>query len=234
RHLWETRGLPFPGAAILANGIPEGFAAQVAASDEAARALRARFNLGDGPVALFLGRLHERKGLQYLIPAFVNAHSAHPAARLLIAGPDAGMRAQAEALARQSGIAEPVVFAGMLEGEDRLAALRAADVFALPAVGEGLSMAALEAMAAGLALVLTPGCNLPELDARGAGLTVARDADALAGALAALLGDDARRTQMGERGRAWVAEAFTWPAIAAQSEQVYHEAMNPDSRRARR
>jgi glycosyltransferase involved in cell wall biosynthesis len=217
RALWEAQGVPFPGASVIPNGVEAGFAGSVRAEGD----LRARYALGQGKVVLFLGRLHERKGLQYLIPAFAQAARDLPEARLLVVGPDAGMLAAAQVLAAQAGIADRVVFTGMLGGADRLAAFRTADLFALPAIGEGLSMAALEAMAAHLPLILTPGCNLPDLEQRGAGLLVERAVEPLAAALRTLLADSGRRREMGRRGGAWVEEAFTWPAIAAQTEALY-------------
>ncbi len=215
RSLWRLLGVPFPGAAIIPNGVPADFSVS---GD-----LRARYNLGRGPVVLFLGRLHERKGLQFLIPAFARIFPAFPDARLLVVGPDVGMLASARALAAETGITDRLTFTGLLSGGDQRAAFASADMFVLPAVGEGLSMAALEAMAAGLPLILTPGCNLPDLEARGAGLLVDRQIEPLAEALRSLLVDPARRRAMGARGRAWVQESFTWPAIAAQTEALYAE-----------
>ena len=62
---------------------------------------RARWKLGAGPVVLFLGRLHERKGLQLLIPAFADAAQSAPDARLVIVGPDEGMCAALDAQVEQ-------------------------------------------------------------------------------------------------------------------------------------
>jgi len=213
RALWAALGVPFPGVTIIPNGVAEDFAVS---GD-----LRPRYNLGEGPIVLFLGRLHERKGLQFLIPAFALASQDFPRAWLLIVGPDEGMLAPAKALVEQHGIASRVTFTGLLQGADQRAALASADLFVLPAVGEGLPMAALEAMAAGLPLILTPGCNLPDLEMRGAGLLVQRDAESLAAAMRMLLADPARRRAMGEKGRAWVQESFRWPVIAEQSVALY-------------
>ena len=107
-----------------------------------------------------MGRLHERKGLAALVEAF--RMSAPADARLVIAGPDEGMRARLEPL-----LDGRMLFTGLLAGHERLAALAAADLLALPARGEGLPMVALEAMGAGLPLILAPGCNLPLAAARG-------------------------------------------------------------------
>jgi glycosyltransferase involved in cell wall biosynthesis len=213
RKLFEQRGVAFPVAEIVPNGVAPDF---VVSGN-----LRKKYNLGDGPVVLFMGRLHERKGLQYLIPAFAEATKNNSSARLMIVGPDDGMLSTSQTLAAQFGVAQQVIFTGLLKGEERRAALATSDVFILPAVGEGLSMAVLEAMVAGLPVIITPGCNLPDVKPRGAGLLVEREVGPLAGALHTLLGDRAKRQQMGEAGQAWVKEQFTWPAIAEQTERLY-------------
>ncbi len=82
-------------------------------------------------------------------------------------------------------------------------------------------MAVLEAMACGLPVLLTPGCNFPEAADEGAGLVVARDTTALAEALRDLLSDADRRQHMGKRARALVHERFTWPIVVERLEQVY-------------
>jgi glycosyltransferase involved in cell wall biosynthesis len=213
RALWTELGIPFPGASMIPNGVSEDFAV---AGD-----LRPRYALGGGPVVLFLGRLHERKGLQFLIPAFAKATQNIPDARLLVVGPDEGMLSTAMALVEELGIAERVIFTGLLQGADQRAALVTADIFVLPAVGEGLSMAALEAMASELPVILTPGCNLPDVETHGAGLLVKRDVESVAAALQTLLNNVGLRKKMGQKGRAWVMEKYTWPTIAAQTDELY-------------
>lgn len=215
RALWQLLNVPLPTISIIPNGI----AANFAVSGD----LRERYKLGEGVVILFLGRLHERKGLQFLIPAFAHLTDQAPDARLLIVGPDEGMLTTLQQMAAQYKLTDRVVFTGMLTGADRSAALASADIFVLPAVGEGLSMASLEAMSARLPLIVTPGCNLPDVETRGAGLLVERSIDSLATALRALIADPQRRSVMGERGQAWVRDSFTWPHIVQQYEAVYRQ-----------
>ncbi|MEW6578859.1 MAG: glycosyltransferase, partial [Chloroflexota bacterium] len=256
RALWAKRGLDIP-IHIVPNGVHLDEFAALPARDVA----RARWGLGEGPVVLFLGRLHERKGVQLLLPAFAGALEHAPDARLLVAGPDEGMlaalTAQACALgltggddtgsnrdkdapvgagletrpystpAKRPPVREAarsgarVLFTGLLTGLDRLAALAAADLFALPAVGEGFSMAALEALACGLPVLLTPGCHFPEAAEAGAGVIVPRKVEPLREALVALLSDADRRAAMGQRARALVEARYTWPQIVAQMETAY-------------
>lgn len=218
-HLWATLGVPFPGATVIPNGVTPDTERNHRKLNVAK--FRARFRLGSGRIVLFLGRLHERKGLQYLIPAFAHAVSEDSTARLLIVGPDDGMLATARRLVTAHGLSERVCFTGMLVGADKAEALAVASVFVLPAVGEGLSMAALEAMEEGLPIIVTPGCNLPEVEERGAGLLVEREIEPLAAAMRTLLGDPKRCREMGRRGQTWARAAFGWPSSVAQLEALY-------------
>ena len=113
----------------------------------------------------------------------------------------------------------------MLSGDDRLAALSAADLFALPAVGEGFSMAVLEALACGLPVVLTPGCHFPEAEQAGAGVVVERAVEPLAAALRALLSDAVRRAEMSRAARSLVERCYTWPQVVAQLDDAYRAAI---------
>jgi glycosyltransferase involved in cell wall biosynthesis len=204
----------FGGAARFAV-IPNGVDPAEFADLKGGAAFRAQYGLGDAPVVLFLGRLHPRKGAHLLAAAFCAANI--PGARLVIAGPDEGGLALLTPYRDDARI----IVTGYLDAQQRLAALAAADVFALTAVGEGLSMAALEALAAGVPTLLSPECHLPEAAAAGAGLEAARTVEPLAAALAALLTDPAKRAQMGAAARALVAERFTWAKVAAAWGAVY-------------
>ena len=183
-------------------------------------AFRQRYNLGDAPVCLFMGRLHTRKGVGLLVEAFQAADV--PGARLVIVGPDEGMLATL-----QSQVDDRVVLTGYLEGADRLSALAGADMLALPAVGEGLPMVVLEAMAAGLPVIVSPECHLPEVSQSGAGIEVAPQLEPLRDALRQLLTNGNQRAQMAAAARRLVRQHFTWDSAAEQLEQVYVHLTSP-------
>lgn len=210
RAFWTTLGVAGASFEIVPNGVDP--VLLTGPGDGAA--FRARYGLGDGPIVLFLGRLHPRKGAHLLAQAF--AQVQQPNARLVVVGPDEGGRELVEAAAD-----DRTVLVGYLGPAERLDALAAADVFALPATGEGLSMALLEALAFGVPALVAPGASLPELTASGAGIEVAPDIPALAAALSELLGDAEARRAMGAAAQRLVAARFTWPAVAAQLEAVY-------------
>jgi glycosyltransferase involved in cell wall biosynthesis len=183
---------------------------------------RAVCDLGEGPVCLYLGRLHERKGVIPLVEAFKAANV--PDSRLVLAGPDDGLLKTLEPL-----LDERIVLTGYLGGADRLAAFAAADMLALPAVGEGLPVVVLEAMAAHLPVVITAGCGLPEVAAAGAGLEVERTVPALTEALRSLLTDAERRAMMGQAGQTLVRQHFTWEQTGERLEAVYQQVLDQSS-----
>ena len=213
KKLWQALGQSqMPTFSVIPNGIHLRHFADL--PDDAD--FRRRYGLGEMPTVLFMGRLQRRKGLDALIQAFQQADVEH--SRLLIAGPDEGMMKAIQALAAGD---ERIVIAGYLSGEERRRALAAGDVFALPAVGEGLSIAALEAMAAGMPVILSPGCNMNEVETVGAGYVAAASADAFAVKLRLLLADSDRRARMGKAARQLIAQKYTWDTIAKQLESVY-------------
>ena len=213
KKLWQALGQSqMPTFSVIPNGIHLRHFADL--PDDAD--FRRRHGLGEMPTVLFMGRLQRRKGLDALIQAFQQANVEH--SRLLIAGPDEGMMKAIQALAADD---ERIVIAGYLDGEERRRALAAGDVFALPAVGEGLSMAALEAMASGMPVILSPGCNMNEVETVGAGYVAAPSADAFAVKLRLLLADSDRRARMGKAARQLIAQKYTWDTIAKQLESVY-------------
>jgi glycosyltransferase involved in cell wall biosynthesis len=126
---------------------------------------------------------------------------------------------------RRLGIADRVVFAGPLSGDARLAAFAAADVFALPAAGEGFSVAALEALACRVPVVLSPDCGFQEVAEQGAGVIAAPSAPALADALRDLLGDRPRLAEMRERAWRLAGERYSWANIAPRVDAAYRSAI---------
>lgn len=129
-------------------------------------------------VLLYMGRLHPRKGADKLAEAFLRANLS--GVRLVIAGADEGLYISLKALAAHDN---RLIVTGHLDETARLSALACADVMALPAVGEGLPMAVLEAMSASVPVLLSPECHLPDVEQVGAGWIVEPTVDALTQAL---------------------------------------------------
>ena len=163
---------------------------------------------------LYLGRINWKKGLEGLIVALRDV----PQGRLVIAGNDEeSLTPRLRALADEAGLADRVTFAGYVEGAAKEELLNTAAVFALPSVSENFGNAALEAMAHGCPVVVTPGVGLAEAVQRaGAGIVTDGEAPALAQALRSLMHDEPRRTAAGAAARALVERDYGWEHVAAR------------------
>ena len=167
-----------------------------------------------------VGRLEYRKNYPLLLAAFAQVRAQMPRAGLLFvgAGPEEEkLRAHAHALQ----LAEHVVFAGY---HSNVASwLRCMDVFCSSSQTEGISMAILEAMAAGVPVVATRIGGNPEIiPSREFGvLTPSNEADALARALVEMLEQKDAARQIAQHGRARVHEYFSETRMLAQIEALY-------------
>jgi glycosyltransferase involved in cell wall biosynthesis len=181
------------------------------------------------PVLLFMGRLHPKKGLDLLIPAFAQILKQHPAAYLVLAGPDAGYQETGVNLAQSLGIESRVLFPGMVTGVAKQALLQRSDVFALPSYSEGFSVAILEALAAAKPVVISKFCYFDEVINAHCGLVVDTNVSALAQGLNQILNlTPLSRSAMGEQGQQFIKHHYTWSATAAQMRDLYQFVLRSD------
>lgn len=192
----------------------------------------------DSDVILFLGRLHPIKGADRLIEAFLRICEQVPNATLVMAGPDEfTIESKFRTMVRKSGIENRIIFPGMVTGEVKKDLLARADLFCLPSDAEGFSMAILEALASGTAVMISTGCHFPEVEKAGAGRVVAAEPEIMASALVDLLKNRDRLKEMGLKGREFVAANYSWDAIVDKLIDVYIEGLSrykSESRRGRK
>jgi glycosyltransferase involved in cell wall biosynthesis len=186
---------------------------------EAPPGLREELGGSDGrPLVLTPARLDAQKGHRTLFEAIPQV----PDATFLLAG-EGPEREPLEALAAQLGIAERVRFLGRREDVPEL--LAACDVFALPSLYEGSSLAVLEAMAAGIPIVSSAIGGTDELieDGRSGLLVAPGDAEGLAAALRRVIDDPGLRQSLAARARERVEAGLTREQMAARVSGVYRE-----------
>ena len=176
---------------------------------------------GDAPLITFAGRLVPEKGVQHLLDAVPRLAEAVPGLRVVIAG-DGPERAGLEARAP-----EGVTFAGHLPGPELTALMAASDCHVVPGEYEPSGMVALEATAAGTPVVAAATGGLTEIVEEGvSGVTFAPgDPEALAAAVVSVLTDREHSRALARGGRRRAREDFAWPALAARTAGVYHQAV---------
>jgi glycosyltransferase involved in cell wall biosynthesis len=184
----------------------------------------------EAPVVLFMGRLHPIKGADTLLDAFSRIQQNHPDVVLVMAGPDEwGLEAGWRTRAAAGGFDARVFFLGMLIGDEKADILARADIFSLPSVGEGFSMAVLEALSHQTAVLLSPGCHFDEVVPAGAGRVVPAEAKAISSAILDLLTDRNRLRSMGDAGRQLVADKYSWDVITDRLLAVYRSGTSVSS-----
>jgi len=167
------------------------------------------------PVVLYAGRFRARKAVTVLVRAFAQVVAALPAARLVLAG-DGEDRAAVEGEVRRLGLGGRVELLGTVTREEVARRLREAAVFCLPSIYEGLPLAILEAMAAGVPVVATAVSGNPDaiVDGESGWLVPAEDSAALASALIHALSDPAEARRRAAAASARFAERFEIGVVA--------------------
>lgn len=185
-------------------------------------AFRAQHTLGAAPLIVFFSRLHHKKGLDLLLPAF--ASLPHSEARLVLVGPgEESYIAHLKSEAQRLKIAGRLIFTGMLTGPARFAPLVDADLFCLPSYQENFGVAVIEALACSAPALISDQVNIwSDVVSAGAGRAVPCTVEAVGEALSQMLSDRPRLRAMGATGRAWVEQTYPWPAIAGQIDLMYH------------
>lgn len=201
--------------------IYNGIAPAQPVTDEETRNCRAELGiLGCYPVLGTIGRLDPVKGHRFLLEAMPDIIRRWPKARLLVIGPgelDVALKGQAELLA----IGANVHFLGMRQDVRRL--LSVLDVFVLPSLSEGLSLALLEAMASGIPVVATRVGGNPEIIEHGRTGFLAQPEDPrdLAVNLVKLLSDPGAMQQFAQQGLERVRQHFSVGQMVDRYRDLY-------------
>lgn len=226
QELSQSRAQGRPGV-IAPNGVDASAFASLPPKD----AFRGRHtNLTDQRIVLFVGRLHPVKGLDLLIPAFARAQLENTCLVLVGSGSPAYVD-QLKQLAVAKGIAERVVFTGMLHADEKLAAYVDADLFVLPSHHENFGIVVVESLACGTPVLLSDQVAIcREIESAGVGhvVTIQDETafrDGLSSAADQFFANDSLRQQC----RPFVHSRFNWDTIAKGWRQTYLELLSQAS-----
>ena len=184
---------------------------------------------------LWIGNLTPPKRVDTIILAMPKVVEAHGNCHLVLIG-EGNLRPSLEALAERLGIGDHVHFRGAIPPDQISQMLQSADVFVHCSDHEGLGLAIMEAMGAGLPVVASRVGGVPDLVREGVtGFMISSDdAEGYAQRILSLLEDDQLRKQLGANGRSFATKHLNKNTILSQLERVYREVLNYKKRRFRR
>jgi glycosyltransferase involved in cell wall biosynthesis len=207
---------------LVPNGVDtEKFKPQTANSE-----LKRSLGIGDKPCALFVGNLVPRKGLQFLVQAAQTVTKQIGNATFLIVG-EGPQKNQIKGQLEKANLSKNFLFLGNIKDSELPAIYNCADVFVLPSIQEGQGIVLLEAQACGKPIVAfdVGGINEAVQNGKTGFLAKHGNTDELTDALLKFLSDISLREKMGEAGRKFVLDNFTWDICAQGMLGVYREAL---------
>jgi glycosyltransferase involved in cell wall biosynthesis len=189
---------------------------------------RSRYpNIKGRKILLFLGRIHFKKGLDLLIEAFRNLIPKYPDWCLVIAGSDDGgyqRRAMSQIL--EAGISQHVIFTGLVVGEQKLELFADSDILVLPSYNENFGMSVVEAMAAGLPVVISDQVQIwTDVKEAQAGMICPCETQGLQEAIEKLIQDSSLRERMGGNGKLLVQQKYSTDTVVPQMRELYRKAL---------
>jgi glycosyltransferase involved in cell wall biosynthesis len=185
------------------------------------------------PVILFLSRIHPVKRVDVLLRAFARLRQRESAVLAIAGDGEALLLERLKALAGELGIGDSVRWLGFAGAERKRRLFAAATLFVLPSASENFGVAIIEAMDAGLPVVVTEGAGLAEfvLSSDG-GIVSDESVESLEAALARLLSDSALRESMGHAGRHAVRTQLSLDAFGTRLESLYRAVVSAAAERA--
>ena len=199
---------------------------------------RSKFNIDENDkLILFVGRIHEIKGLGLLIDAFndlVNQDSEENSLegngednghsiKLAIVGPDDGYLTELEDKIEEYSLEENVIITGPLYNEEKQEALVDCDLFVMPSKYESFTTSGLEAMACSKPLVLTKNNHIHDWVDGNVGLACEDNKDSLREAIGKVLFDEELSQIFAENGNKLIKEKYNWDIINDQILEIYNK-----------
>lgn len=171
---------------------------------------------------VFLGRLHEVKGLHLLVPVWAQLADHFPDWELIIAGKIDSSYARSIVKLAQDLDTKRLKFVGEVLDEAKSSLLSTCRLFVLPSFSENFGIVIAEALAHAVPVITTVGTPWTTLAQRGCGWTIVPNGAELKQALRTALGQSESGLEgMGMIGRKWIEEEFAWKRVAGMFEAYY-------------
>jgi len=189
---------------------------------------RKQYGISEKYIILFLGRLHEIKGIDFLIKSYAELRKELDDVVLVLAGSDDGYKAKAEMLINDLDLTNGVRFIGHVGGADKLAAYVDANVLVLPSIFEIFGLVPFEAIMCGTPIIVTDDCGCGEL-VRGANcgyLVKYGDVNELEERMKWVIKNPKDGEKLVDMGRKYIEGNLTWNNAIKQVGDVYENCVH--------
>ena len=189
---------------------------------------RKQYGISEKYIVLFLGRLHERKGIDFLIRSYAELRKELDDVVLVLVGSDDGYKAKAEILINELNLTNEVKFIGYVGGADKLAAYVDADVMVYPAIFEIFGLVPFEAIMCGTPIIVTDDCGCGELvgDANCGYLVKYGDVNNLEEMMKWVIKNPNEGEKLVETGRKYIEGNLAWNNAVKQVEGIYENCIH--------
>ncbi len=195
----------------------------------APRAFEDQFpRLKDARIILFLARIHPIKGLDILLPAIAELLKKHEEWVLVLAGGgENGYINVVKEQIKSLGLEKSVLMTGHVHGEVKTSLLKLAKVFVLPSHSENFGVSVIEAMQAGLPVVISDQIAIAaDVLKYQAGLVFALDPDDIREKVEKVITDTDLQRKLGSNGKRLVGEVYDWDKITPRQIEIYQTILN--------
>jgi len=198
----------------IPNGINKDFFKKI--NKQELKNFKTKYKIKENTI-LYVGRIHESKGLQYVIEAIKDID-----ARLVIVGKDAGYKKELEKLIKKYGLNKRVLFVGPLTDKELINVYHASNFFVLFSEWEGFGIVVIEAMAAGKPVIVSDRGSLPFLvkNEKNGYVVPFKNIKLLEEKIKFLLNNKDKARKIGEKGYK-VAKNYSWKSVVDKMEKIY-------------
>jgi len=176
----------------------------------------------------FLSRIHEKKGIDFLIKSWSKIQNQFPDWELFIVGPTENnpYADNMEKLSKELKC-DRIIFTGQIYGDEKISFLQNSDLFVLPTHSENFGMVVAEALVNGVPVICSKGAPWEKLEEKNSGWWIDIGEEDLTKHLKIAMSlNEATLTEMGKNGREWMIKDYSWDSIAKQTIEVYKWLLN--------
>ena len=181
-----------------------------------------KLQIDNSKFLLYLGRIHEKKGIELLIQAFKKVTNTFDDILLVITGSgDENYITKLKDKVKLLGLQEKIIFAGFVSHDEKLELLKNAKIFVLTSYSDIHPRAIQDALTMGLPVVFTKVCDYPEIDEYSAGISVGLDVELIYNALKKLLNDEQTLKSYSQNAKKLIREKFLLSEQVKKFEKLY-------------